>query len=130
MPSQRIERVQRLLRSEISSVMQRKLKDPRVGMVTITDVDVSPDLKNARVYVSILGEDKSETLAGLRSAAGFIRSELMKVLHLRPMPVLEFAIDESLARAERTLDLLDQIRHEQENERPRHGPGDPTDTQQ
>jgi ribosome-binding factor A len=130
MPSQRIERVRRLLRSEISSVMQRKLKDPRVGMVTITDVDVSPDLKNARVYVSILGEDKSETLAGLRSAAGFIRSELMKVLHLRPMPALEFAIDESLARAERTLDLLDQIRHEQENERPRHGPGDPTDTQQ
>ena len=130
MPSQRIERVRRLLRSEISSVMQRKLKDPRVGMVTITEVEVSPDLKNARVYVSILGEDKSETLAGLRSAAGFIRSELMKVLHLRPMPALEFAIDESLARAERTLDLLDQIRHEQENERPRHGPGDPTDTQQ
>ena len=130
MPSQRIERVQRLLRSEISSIMQRKLKDPRVGMVTITHADVSPDLKNARVYVSVLREDKSEALAGLTSAAGFIRSELMKVLHLRPMPVLEFALDESLELGARTLDLLDQIRHAQEDGPPHEGPGDPADTEQ
>ncbi len=130
MPSQRIERVQRLLRAEISELIQRKLKDPRIGMVTITEVNVSPDLKNARVYLSVFGENKSETLAGLRSAAGFIRSELMGVLHLRPMPVFEFVIDESLERGARTLDLLDQIRHEQEDEHPRPGAGDPTDKQQ
>ncbi len=130
MPSQRIERVQRLLRAEISEVIQRKLKDPRIGMVTITEVIVSPDLKNARVYISVLGEGKSETQAGLRSAAGFIRSELMKVLHLRPMPVFEFVIDESLERGTHTLDLMDQIRHEQEDEHPRQEAGDPPATEQ
>jgi ribosome-binding factor A len=127
MPSQRIARVQRLLRAEISEVLRRKLKDPRIGMVSITEVYVSPDLKNARVYLSVLGEDASETLTGLRSAAGFIRAELMKVLHLRPIPVFEFAIDESLARGAHTLDLMDRIRHEQEDEPPRDGAGDRAD---
>ncbi len=69
-------------------------------------------------------ESEAEALAGLRSAAGFIRSELMRVLHLRPMPVLEFELDRALARGARTLDLLDQIRHEQEDDGPRAGPGD------
>jgi len=132
MASQRIERVQKLLRSEISSILQRKLKDPRVGMVTITEVDASPDLKTARVFFSVLKEDESEAeaLAGLKSAAGFIRSELMRVLHLRPMPVLEFDLDASLARGARTLDLLDQVLHEQEDDDPRAGPGDPSRSQQ
>jgi ribosome-binding factor A len=121
MPSQRIERVQKLLRSEISSILLRKTKDPRVSMITITEVDASPDLKNARVYFSTLGgqEAESAALAGLRSAAGFIRAELMKVLHLRPMPVLEFAVDRSLARGSRTLDILDRIRHEEDQRAPR-----------
>jgi len=120
MASQRIARVQKLLRSEISSILQRKTKDPRVSMITITEVDASPDLKNARVYFSTLGDQEAEStaLAGLRSAAGFIRSELMKVLHLRPMPVLEFIVDRSLARGARTLDILDRIRHEENQRRP------------
>ena len=124
MPSLRIERVQKLLRSEISLVLQRKIKDPRITMVTVSEVNVSPDLKNALAYVSVLGdsEAESEALTGLRSAAHFIRSELMKVLHLRPMPLLEFEIDRSLARGSRTLDLLDRIRHEHED----HGPVTPT----
>lgn len=132
MASQRIERVQKLLRAEISSVLQRKLKDPRVGMVTITEVDASPDLKTARVFFSVLKEDESEAeaLAGLKSAAGFIRSELMRVLHLRPMPVLEFDLDASLARGARTLDLLDQVLHEQEDDDPRAGPSDPSRSEQ
>ena len=131
MASQRIERVQKLLRSEISSILQRKLKDPRVGMVTITEVDASPDLKTAQVFFSVLKEDESEAeaLAGLKSAAGFIRSELMRVLHLRPMPVLEFDLDASLARGARTLDLLDQVRHEQEDD-PRAGPSDASRSEQ
>ena len=128
MASQRIERVQKLLRSEISSVLQRKLKDPRVGMVTITEVDASPDLKTARVFFSVLKRDESEAdaAAGLRSAAGFIRSELMRVLHLRPMPALEFVLDRSLARGADTLDLLDQVRHEEQDDDPVAGPSDPS----
>jgi ribosome-binding factor A len=126
MASQRIARVQKLLRSEISSILQRKTKDPRVTMITITEVDASPDLKNARVYFSTLGDHEAESaaLAGLRSAAGFIRSELMKVLHLRPMPALEFTLDRSLARGTRTLDILDRIRHEQDQRGPNDGPGE------
>ncbi len=129
MPSQRIERVQKLLRSEISTVLRTKLKDPRVGMVTITEVDASPDLRQARVFVSLVREEESESeaLAGLKSAAGFIRSELMRVLHLRPMPVLEFELDRSLARGARTLDLLDRIRDERERSSSRADAGDPSD---
>jgi ribosome-binding factor A len=129
MASQRIVRVQRLLRAEISSVVQRRIKDPRVGIVTITEVRADPDLKRARVFVSVLGnaEEQTAALAGLSSGAGFIRAELMKVLHLRPMPTLEFLPDDSLARGSRTLDLLDQIRHEPEDDRPRAGAGGPRD---
>jgi ribosome-binding factor A len=121
-------RVQNLLRSEISDVLQRKLKDPRVGMVTITQVEADPDLRRARVFVSIYGDDteQSAALAGLRSAAGFIRFELMKVLHLRPMPSLEFRIDEALARGSHTLDLLDEIRSEHGNTDHRPEEGGPT----
>ena len=112
MPSQRIVRVQNLLREEISAILQRKLKDPRVSMVTITRVEADPDLHNARIFVSVFGEveHQREALDGLRSAAGFIRAGLMEVLHLRPMPVLDFRYDESLALGARTLDILDRIR--------------------
>ncbi len=116
MPSRRMSRVQSLLRAEISEVLQRKLKDPRVNMVTITRVEADSDLQHARVFVSVLGDaDHHRTaLAGLRSAAGFIRAELMHVLHLRPMPSLDFRLDESLTLGEHTLDILDRIRHEQQ----------------
>jgi ribosome-binding factor A len=127
MPSQRIERVQKLLRSEISEVILRRLKDPRVGMVTITDVRVTADLRHARVFVSVYqgAQELSDTVEGLRSGAGFIRAELMKVLHLRPMPMLEFHADDSLERGARTLDLLDKIRHEEEHNGSRSGAGGP-----
>jgi len=117
-PSQRRQRVQRLLRAEISAVIQRKLKDPRVGMVTVTEVEADPDLRQARVFVSVLGdsEQQAAALEGLRSGAGFIRAELMKVLHLRPMPSLEFRADLSLAEGARVLDLLDRIRHEEDKD--------------
>ena len=126
MRSQRIERVQKLLRAEISEILLRRTKDPRVSMVTITEVDVSPELKNARVYFTVMHDPSASpeespeagAQAGLRSAAGFIRFELMQVLHLRPMPVLEFVVDEALARGSRTLDILDRIGHEHEE----HGP--------
>ena len=132
MPSQRIQRVQNLLRSEISTVMQRKLKDPRIGMVIITEVEADADLKNARVFVSVLGsaEQESATLEGLTSAAGFIRSELMKVLHLRPMPSLEFRMDDTVARGARTLELLEQIADERDHGGPRTEPSGRADPEQ
>ncbi len=101
-------------------------------MVTVTEVDASPDLRHARVFVSLVRDDESESeaLAGLRSAAGFIRSELMRTLHLRPMPLLEFEVDRSLARGARTLDLLDQIRHEEEGDGSRPEAGDSADREQ
>jgi len=124
-----MQRVKNLLRSEISTIMLRKLKDPRVSMATITDVDVSPDLKNARVYLSVYGEreHQEEVIEGLKSAAGFIRAELMKALDLRPMPHFEFALDESLARAAHTLDLIDQVLHDEQQPPPGAEPGDAAD---
>jgi ribosome-binding factor A len=132
MASQRMQRVQNLLRSEISTVIQRKLKDPRVTMVTISRLQVSPDLREARVFISAHGAsgEQAAALEGLRSASGFIRQELMKVLHLRPVPHLEFEADLSLARAARTLDLLEQIRHEQEHRHRGVEPGGPADPEQ
>ena len=132
MPSQRVQRVKNLLRSEISTIIQRKLKDPRVMMVTITSIDLSPDLGHARVYVDIYGTRKKvdEALDGLKSAAGYIRSELMRVLHLRPIPFLEFESDESLARGARTLDLLEHIRRERKDSERTEEQGDPSDPQQ
>jgi len=132
MPSQRVSRVQNLLRAEISTVMLRKLKDPRVRMATITEVDVAPDLKSAQVYVSVYGESalREETLQGLRRAAGFIRKELMEVLDLRPMPFLTFTLDESLEQGSRTLDLLDRVLHEQHEDEPHPGSGDSPDPAQ
>jgi len=130
MPSQRMQRVQNLLRAEISTVLQRKVKDPRVAMVTITRVEAAPDLREARVFVSAYGDARAVATAveGLESASGFIRAELMKVLHLRPMPHLDFEADESLARTARTLDLLDQIRREREERDASAGPGDRADS--
>lgn len=132
MPSQRIQRVQNLLRSEISTVIQRKLKDPRIGMVTITEVEADADLKNARVFVSVLGsaEQEDASLEGLTSAAGFIRSELMKVLHLRPMPSLEFQMDDTVERGARTLELLEQIADERDHGGRRTGPSGRADPEQ
>jgi len=132
MPSQRVQRVKNLLRSEIATIIQRKLKDPRVTMVTITAVEVSPDLGQARIYVDVYGSRKKidEALDGLKSAAGYIRSELMRVLHLRPIPFLEFENDESLARGARTLDLLEHIRRERGNSERTEEPGNPSDPQQ
>ena len=132
MASQRVQRVRNLLRSEIATVIQRKLKDPRVAMVTITSVEVSADLRQAHILVTVYGSRKTveKAVDGLKSAAGYIRSELMKVLHLRPMPYLEFDADESFAREARTLDLLEKIRRDREESDARAESGDSADSQQ
>jgi ribosome-binding factor A len=127
-----MKRVQNLLRAEISNIMLRKLKDPRVRMATITEVDVAPDLKNAQVYISVYGDPalQEEVLQGLKSAAGFIHSELMRALNMRPMPYFTFVLDETLARGASILDLLDQVLHEEKPSEPGATPGDRADSEE
>jgi ribosome-binding factor A len=107
--TRRIERINDLLREEISDLLRRELKDPRIGgLVTITEVDVSPDLRHAKVFVSVLGsaEEKASTLKVLTAAARFLQRELRQRITIRRMPELSFLADESLERGARVLDLL------------------------
>jgi ribosome-binding factor A len=107
--------VGQLLREEISRIIERQLKDPRIGLATVTDVEVTPDLRHARVFVSIYGSE-DEARAGfqaLERATGFIRKELAKEhLRLRYLPELELRHDESIARGARISQLLEQVKRE------------------
>lgn len=114
--SRRIERVNSLLQAEISELLQREVKDHRIsGLVTITEVDVSPDLRTAKVYVSVLGSeaDRAATLEALTAAAHFLQRELRKRLTIRRTPELTFLPDESMERGARILELLDRAREGQ-----------------
>ena len=107
----RTRRVGQLLKEEISRLLLRDVKDARVGMVTVTDVEVTSDLKYAKVFVQIVGDDKrkDEGLEGLASAAGYMRSRLGRELHLRRMPELRFEIDHTTERAARIHELLAEV---------------------
>jgi ribosome-binding factor A len=111
MTTRRQRQVAELLHEEIGTLILRKARDPRLKGVTITDVEVSPDLENAWVYVSVLGttEQVQEALAGLKSATGFLRRELAATLSLRVVPHLMFRLDDSLERGMRIDQLLDSI---------------------
>ena len=95
--SRRQDRVAALIQRELSEIIQRSVKDPRVAFCTVTQAEVSPDLKYVDVKVSVIGDEaqKDKTLAGLKSAAGFLRREIGNRLTLRYSPELRFAIDES-----------------------------------
>jgi ribosome-binding factor A len=87
------------------------LKDPRIGLVTVTSVDVTPDLSEARVFVSVLGSEKKRraTLAGLESARGVLQARINRELNLRKTPTLSFAYDESVERGVRMSALIDEL---------------------
>ncbi len=109
--SHRIERINNLIRQEISELLQRQVKDPRLGtFIAVTEVSTSPDLKSAKVFVSRISnqEEKEETMQALEAAAGFLRKSLMKNLRLRRVPDLYFYWDDSIERADRLFRLLDQ----------------------
>src|SRR2546428_10719219 len=108
----RTDRVGDQIRMEIADILMRRLKDPRVGFVTVTAVDVTADLRQAWVYVTVLqqGPQEAETLAVLARAEGFIRSGLGRRLKLRYVPALTFLKDTSLDRVKRGMTLLDQVR--------------------
>ncbi len=110
MGDERMRRVDEAVRAVLSDAIGRDLHDPRVGFVTVTGVKTSPDLRHARVYVSVLGDQRtrSETLAGLRSAHGFLQSRLASELTLKHVPVLRFRYDESVDRGMRISELLNE----------------------
>lgn len=107
----RTDRINEQLRQEISLLVRDQVRDPRVGLVTITAVETSPELDHAKVYITALGDDeeKDEALQGLRSAAPFIRGQLGRRLHMRRIPELHFAIDRVLQEASRIETLLREV---------------------
>ena len=108
MPSQRAHRVGELIQQEISALLIRGLKDPRIGFVTITGVEVTPDLHLARVYYTVVGDEaaRQATAAGLKSSIPFIRSQLGKHLHMKYVPDLLFQYDTSIEYGNRIESLL------------------------
>lgn len=108
----RPERVAQRMRRDIAQILEHKLRDPRIGsLVSVTDVEVTRDLSFARVYVSVLGEEREResVLEALRHASGFVRHELGPTLGLREVPEIRFEIDDSLDRGARVDELLKRI---------------------
>ena len=109
--SRRTERLAEEVREEVALLIAGELKDPRIGFVTVTRVDVTPDLRTARIYVGVLGTEKQRTtsLAGLKQGAGFLRRALGRTLRLRYTPELVFQYDEGLEASDRVAKLLAEI---------------------
>jgi len=107
--SQRLRRVADQIQKELSGLLRTELKDPRVGMITLTGVEVSPDLAHAKVFFTTLGdpEARARTEAGLKRAAGFLRAELSHRLKLRVTPEVRFVHDASVERGARLSKLID-----------------------
>ena len=108
MAAERMRRVDEAIRQVVADALAGELADPRVGFVTVTDVKTSPDLRNARVFVSVLGDEavRADSLAGLRSAHGLLQRRIAAELHLKRTPALEFVYDPTIDRAQRVESLL------------------------
>ena len=104
----RMRRVNEAVREVVSARLVEGVKDPRIGFVTVTSVDTSTDLRQARVYVSVLGsdEERAETLAGLQSAHGLFQQAVASELRMKRTPTLQFVFDESIDRGMRITELL------------------------
>jgi ribosome-binding factor A len=109
--SQRTERVDELLRQEIGEIVAREIADPRVGFATITEVETTPDLRHAKVWVSVIGQqaERDATIAALRRAVPFVRHELGGRLRLRRIPDLHIQLDDTAERGTRILQLLSDL---------------------
>jgi ribosome-binding factor A len=115
MSGRRAERVGEAIRAAIAGMLLRDLKDPRIGMVTLTGVRLSDDLRHAKVYFSCVGDaaSRQRSLDGLRSATGFIRGQLMRRLQLRYAPELQFFFDPGLEASEQLAELLKTARDDE-----------------
>lgn len=111
----RASRVKQLLQQEISRILQMSIKDPRIQLVTVTDVKLTDDLREAKVFVSSLDPsgERESLLTGLKRATGYIRGELGRALKLKYIPTLEFVFDDSYDKQERLLNLIDQLHSEE-----------------
>jgi len=109
MTTARMRRVNESIREILGDAIATELKDPRIGFVTVTDVDTSPDLRTARVYVSVLGstEERDSSLAGLRSSHGFLQGKIASAMRMKRTPTLTFEYDESVDRGYRISRLLE-----------------------
>lgn len=114
----RSSQVAEVIKREMSDIIANDIKDPRLGFVTVTGVELSDDLRYAKVFVSIMGEagKKDESLNGLKSAKGFIRREIGQRLRLRYCPDFDFRVDESIAYGDRIDRLLNQIAEEKKTD--------------
>ena len=112
----RQEKLGELITQEISDLLRTRLKDPRIGFASITRVEVSGDLRHAKVFVSVMGtaEEQAATMKGLRHATGFLRHELASRLTLRYMPELVFKLDTSIAQGAHVLDLIRKLEQEEQ----------------
>ena len=119
MQGKRLERVNQLIKEEISMLLQRELKDPRLGFVTVTEVDLTTDLKHAKVYVSVLGSEEqwASSFQALQSARGFVWNWLRRHLDLRATPEIAFRPDRSMEHAAHIQSLLAELRGKPDGER-------------
>ncbi|MDX8365108.1 30S ribosome-binding factor RbfA [Cytobacillus sp. IB215665] len=117
--SHRSTRIAEQMKKELGQIIGQKMKDPRIGFVTVTDVRVTGDLQQAKVYISVLGndEEKQNTLLGLEKAKGFIRSEIGSRIRLRKTPELLFEFDESIDYGYRIESILHDINKDEKNEK-------------
>lgn len=114
----RVNRVGEQMKKELGDIISRKIKDPRIGFVTVTDVQVTGDLQQAKVYISVLGdeEQRENTLKGLAKAKGFIRTEIGNRIRLRKTPELIFEFDESMAYGNRINSLIHELKRDEQSD--------------
>lgn len=119
MEFKRAQRVEGLVQQEISEIIQREIRDPRIGFTTVMKVAMSDDLRNAKIFVSVMGteEEKKDTLKGLHSATSFIRKELGRRMELRCVPELLFKLDDSVEKSSIILTILSDLKKEETCER-------------
>ena len=110
MSAERMRRVDEAVREVLSEAITTRLKDPRIGFVTVTAVETSPDLRRARVFVSVLSQEKERklTMAGLASARAFLQTHVARELRLKNTPTLEFLYDDTAERAQRLTRILEE----------------------
>jgi ribosome-binding factor A len=129
MPSPKtLEKLKKIILRRAGEVVTQELKDPRLGLVTITRVDLTEDLRQAKLYWSVLGDEseRSRTAHGLEHARGHVQSEIARSLHTRTTPIISFHFDESIEGAVRMSRLLDDIRKERED---REGQAEPDEAE-
>ncbi len=111
MSGRRTERLGEEIREEVAKIIGRDLKDPRIGFVTVTRVELAHDLRNARIYVGVLGApaEREKTLIGLRKAAGFVRREVGRRIRMRVTPEIAFQLDRGLDATDRVAKILEEV---------------------